>query len=616
LDKLDLLLRSVQKPARYIGNEVNSIHKNKDEVDFRMAMCFPDVYEVGMSHLGLKILYGVINEIDGMWCERVFCPHDDMEQKLKDEDMPLFALESGDPITHFDALGFTLQTEMSFTNVLNILQLGHIPLKSEDRGEDMPFVIGGGPCAYNPEPVHSFFDMFNLGEGEEMLPNLLIKIRECKKKGLSRLDTLKECAKLDGIYVPSFYDVDYNDDGTIKGRRTLVPEAKGIITKQVVKDLSAMYYPDRFIVPFCEVVHDRAMLEVFRGCTRGCRFCQAGQLYRPIREKSVEALNEQAKKLISTTGYEEMSLTSLSTSDYTKLFELIDTLNSWCEKDMISLSLPSLRVDNFSMDLMDRVQKVRKGGLTFAPEAGSQRMRDIINKNVTEEQLRNTCRIAFKGGWHTIKLYFMMGLPYETEEDVMGIGKLGYTVLEEYFKGIREGEYTKDGGVNIRLSVACFIPKPFTPFQWVGQDTKESLRKKQIALKGSVHSKKITVHYHDSDISVLEAVLARGDRRLAPVIETAFKNGCKMDNWDDHFKYDVWLDALEQHGLSKEFYANRVRDFDEILPWDFIDIGVSKAHLVREAKKSMEAATTPDCRTRCQGCGADKLCGGYCHAKG
>ncbi|MBQ3593644.1 MAG: TIGR03960 family B12-binding radical SAM protein [Clostridia bacterium] len=616
MDKLDLLLRSVQKPARYIGNEVNSIHKNKDEVDFRMAMCFPDVYEVGMSHLGLKILYGVINEIDGMWCERVFCPHDDMEQKLKDEDMPLFALESGDPITHFDALGFTLQTEMSFTNVLNILQLGHIPLRSEDRGEDMPFVIGGGPCAYNPEPVHSFFDMFNLGEGEEMLPNLLVKIRECKKKGLSRLDTLKECAKLDGIYVPSFYEVDYNDDGTIKERRTLVPEAKDIITKQVVKDLSAMYYPDRFIVPFCEVVHDRAMLEVFRGCTRGCRFCQAGQLYRPIREKSVEALNEQAKKLISTTGYEEMSLTSLSTSDYTKLFELIDTLNSWCEKDMISLSLPSLRVDNFSMDLMDRVQKVRKGGLTFAPEAGSQRMRDIINKNVTEEQLRNTCRIAFKGGWHTIKLYFMMGLPYETEEDVMGIGRLGYTVLEEYFKGIREGEYTKDGGVNIRLSVACFIPKPFTPFQWVGQDTKESLRKKQIALKGSVHSKKITVHYHDSDISVLEAVLARGDRRLAPVIETAFKNGCKMDNWDDHFKYDVWLDALEQHGLSKEFYANRVRDFDEILPWDFIDIGVSKAHLVREAKKSMEAATTPDCRTRCQGCGADKLCGGYCHAKG
>ena len=616
MDKLDLLLRSVQKPARYIGNEVNSIHKNKDEVDFRMAMCFPDVYEVGMSHLGLKILYGVINEIDGMWCERVFCPHDDMEQKLKDEDMPLFALESGDPITHFDALGFTLQTEMSFTNVLNILQLGHIPLRSEDRGEDMPFVIGGGPCAYNPEPVHSFFDMFNLGEGEEMLPNLLVKIRECKKKGLSRLDTLKECAKLDGIYVPSFYEVDYNDDGTIKERRTLVPEAKDIITKQVVKDLSAMYYPDRFIVPFCEVVHDRAMLEVFRGCTRGCRFCQAGQLYRPIREKSVEALNEQAKKLISTTGYEEMSLTSLSTSDYTKLFELIDTLNSWCEKDMISLSLPSLRVDNFSMDLMDRVQKVRKGGLTFAPEAGSQRMRDIINKNVTEEQLRNTCRIAIKGGWHTIKLYFMMGLPYETEEDVMGIGRLGYTVLEEYFKGIREGEYTKDGGVNIRLSVACFIPKPFTPFQWVGQDTKESLRKKQIALKGSVHSKKITVHYHDSDISVLEAVLARGDRRLAPVIETAFKNGCKMDNWDDHFKYDVWLDALEQHGLSKEFYANRVRDFDEILPWDFIDIGVSKAHLVREAKKSMEAATTPDCRTRCQGCGADKLCGGYCHAKG
>ncbi len=616
MEKLDLLLRSVQKPARYIGNEVNSIHKNKDEVDFRMAMCFPDVYEVGMSHLGLKILYGVINEVDGIWCERVFCPHDDMEQKLKDNDMPLFALESGDPITHFDVLGFTLQTEMSFTNVLSILELGHIPLRSEDRGEDMPFIIGGGPCAYNPEPVHSFFDIFNLGEGEEMLPNLLIKIRECKKKGLSRFETLKECAKLDGIYVPSFYEVYYNEDGTIKERRTLVPEAKDVITKQVVKDISDMYYPDKFIVPFCEVVHDRAILEVFRGCTRGCRFCQAGQLYRPIREKSVEVLNEQAKKLIRTTGYEEMSLTSLSTSDYTQLFELIDTLNSWCEKDMVSISLPSLRVDNFSMDLMDRVQKVRKGGLTFAPEAGSQRMRDIINKNVTEEQLRKTCRIAFKGGWHTIKLYFMMGLPYETEEDVMGIGKLGYTVLEEYFKGIREGEYTKDGGVNIRLSVACFIPKPFTPFQWVGQDTKENLRKKQIALKGSVHSKKIVVHYHDSDISVLEAVLARGDRKLAPVIETAFKNGCKMDNWDDHFKYDVWLDALEQHGLSKEFYANRVRDFDEILPWDFIDIGVSKTHLVREAKKSMDAATTPDCRTRCQGCGADKLCGGYCHAKG
>lgn len=616
MERLDLLLRWVQKPARYIGNEVNSVHKDKNSVDFRMAMCFPDVYEVGMSHLGLKILYGVINERENMWCERVFAPHEDMEQLLRENNIPLFALESGDPLTQFDAIGFTLQTEMSFSNVLNVLDLAGIPLRSEDRTEDMPFIIGGGPCAYNPEPVYLFFDMFNIGEGEEMLPELLECIRNCKKKGLSRIDTLKECAKMDGIYVPSFYDVEYNEDGTVKSRKPLVSEAKEVITKQVVKDLSSMYYPDRFVIPFCEVVHDRAMLEVFRGCTRGCRFCQAGQLYRPVREKSIEALDRQAKELIKNTGYEEISLTSLSTSDYTQLFDLIDTLNLWCEKEMVSLSLPSLRVDNFSTDLMDRVQKVRKGGLTFAPEAGTQRMRDIINKNVTEEQLRNTCRIAFAGGWHTIKLYFMMGLPYETQEDVMGIGQLGYAVLDEYYKGLHRGEYTKDGGINIRLSVSCFIPKPFTPFQWVSQEDKESLSKKQYALKGSVHSKKITLHYHDSDISVLEAVIARGDRRLAPVIETAFKNGCKMDNWDEFFKFDVWLDAIKQHGLTTEFYANRERSFEEILPWDFIDIGVSKAHLIREAEKSMQAATTPDCRTRCQGCGADKLCGGYCHAKG
>ncbi len=605
----------VQKPAQYIGGEVNSVYKNLSKVDYRFGFCFPDKYEVGMSHLGLKILYSALNEIPNVWCERIFCPDSDMEQILRENNLSLFSLESKSALGDFDMLGFTLQTELSFTNILNVLDLGGIPLRAKDRAEDAPIVIGGGPVAYNPEPICDFFDLFHLGEGEEMLPEIVNAAAECKKQGLSRFETLKRLSQIEGVYVPSFYEVEYNEDGTIKARRALYDFAPEIIKKRIVENLDTMHFPDKFIVPFCDIVHDRVMLEVFRGCTRGCRFCQAGNIYRPIREKSVETLNEQAKKLIASTGYDEISLTSLSTSDYTRLFPLADTLLSWCEPSMVSLSLPSLRVDNFSTELMDRVQKVRKGGLTFAPEAGTQRMRDVINKNVTEEELKRTCRMAFAGGWHAIKLYFMMGLPHEQLCDVVGIAELGKTIVDEYYEGLRIGEYTKAGGISVKLSVACFIPKPFTAFQWVAQDSMDSLREKQSLLSASVKDRKITLNYHDANVSHIEAVLARGDRRLNDVIETAFKMGAKMDNWTDSFRYDIWLKALHENGLRADFYACRERKYDENLPWDFIDVGVTKAHLIREAEKGALAATTPDCRTRCAGCGADKLCGGNCHAK-
>ncbi len=613
--KIDKFLDKVQKPAQYIGGEVNSIVKDLNNVDYRFGFCFPDKYEVGMSHLGLKILYGALNELKGVWCERVFCPDRDMEAVLYENNLSLFALESKDELAAFDMLGFTLQTELSFTNVLNVLDLGKIPLRSKDRGEDDPIVIGGGPVAYNPEPICDFFDLFNLGEGEEMLPEIVRKARECKKQGLSRFETLKSLSQIEGVYVPSFYEVTYNDDGTLKERKALYDFAPETVKKRVVENLDTMYFPDKFIVPFCDIVHDRVMLEVFRGCTRGCRFCQAGNIYRPIREKSVETLNEQARKLIESTGYDEISLTSLSTSDYTQLFPLADTLLTWCEPSMVSLSLPSLRVDNFSTELMDRVQKVRKGGLTFAPEAGTQRMRDIINKNVTEEELKKTCRLAFAGGWHAIKLYFMMGLPHEKMSDVAGIAELGKTIVDEYYDGLRAGEYTKQGGVSVKLSVACFIPKPFTAFQWAAQDSMDRLHEKQSLLSSTIKDRKITLNYHDANVSYVEAILARGDRRLNDVIETAFRKGAKMDNWTDSFRYDIWLESLKEHGLKGDFYACRERNYDELLPWDFIDVGVTKAHLIRESEKSCIEATTPDCRTRCAGCGADKLCGGNCHAK-
>ncbi|MDP4152083.1 MAG: TIGR03960 family B12-binding radical SAM protein [Bacillota bacterium] len=610
------ILFNVQKPSRYTGGELNSVVKNKEDISLRFAFCFPDVYEVGMSHLGMKIIYSLLNSRPDVWCERAFCPYEDMEEEMKKAGLPLYGLESRDSLSYFDILGFTLQTELSYTNILHMLRLSNIPLKSTDRNEDYPLIIAGGPCAYNPEPLYSFFDLFVLGEGEEVLLELADLVILSKREGWTKDKLLKEAAQIGGIYVPKFYEVDYNEDGTIKNRRVTQEGIPAVVQKRVVKDLNTMFYPESFIVPFGEIIHDRIMLEVFRGCIRGCRFCQAGNIYRPIREKSPEVLNEQAKKLISSSGYDEISLTSLSTSDYTKLEPLTDTLLDWCEQDMISLSLPSLRVDNFSTELMERAQKVRKTGLTFAPEAGTQRMRDIVNKNVTEEQLMHTCRIAFSGGWHTIKLYFMIGLPHETMEDVEGIASLAERVIDNYFEGIRLGEYRKGArGIKVTVSVSSFVPKPFTPFQWAAQDTMELLEEKQQELRSSIKNKHISLSWHERKISFLEAVFARGDRRLADVIETAYENGAKFDNWDEHLKFDVWMDALKIHGLSPEFYANRKRPYEEILPWSFIDIGVTEKHLRLEAERAEEVITTPDCRTNCRGCGANRLCGGFCDAK-
>jgi len=610
------MLLNVQKPARYTGGEVGSVVKNKDKIDVRFAFCFPDVYEVGMSHLGMKILYGLLNNEENIWCERAFCPYPDMEEEMKKLSIPLFALESRDSLSEFDILGFTLQTELSYTNILHMLALSNIPLESSERNENHPLIIAGGPCAYNPEPLHSFIDLFVIGEGEEVTLELVKLYEKCKKNGLSKLEFLKQAVKIEGIYVPQFYDVKYNEDGTIKERVKLFEDAPDVIKKRIVSDLDGAYYPDSFVVPFCDIVHDRVMLEVFRGCIRGCRFCQAGNLYRPIREKSIEVLNEQAKKLIKSTGYEEISLTSLSTSDYTELKPLTDTLLDWCESGKVSLSLPSLRVDNFSTEIMERLQKVRKGGLTFAPEAGTQRMRDIINKNVSEEQLMRTCKIAFAGGWHTIKLYFMIGLPHETVDDVKGIAKLAEQIIHTYNYGIKNGEFKKSmKGIKVTVSVSSFVPKPFTAFQWEAQDDIETIKEKQQVLREEIKSKKISLSWHESKISFLEGIFARGDRRLSRVIKRAYLNGAKFDNWDEHLKFDVWMEALDESGLSAEFYANRKRHFEEVLPWDFIDIGVTKNYLLNEAKKSEIAATTPDCRTRCSGCGANILNKGKCDAK-
>ena len=610
--EVEKILQYVQKPARYVGGELNSVIKDANKVDIRYAFCFPDIYEIGMSHLGMKILYGLVNEREDAWCERVFAPDVDMEEKMRKHNVPLFALESGDYIKDFDMIGFTLMYELCYTNVLNMLDLAGIPLFSKDRTELAPIICVGGPCACNPEPIADFVDIVFLGDGEESTNAVIDLLKECKKNGASKQEFLLKAKDITGVYVPSFYKDTYNDDGTLK---ELVPinDAPEKVKKSIVSDMNKCYYPKEFVVPFISIVHDRAVEEIFRGCIRGCRFCQAGFIYRPIREKSVETINAQSKALIESTGYDELSLCSLSTSDHSQVNEMLTSLIDWTVKDKINLSLPSLRVDNFSDELVDKLNKVRKSGLTFAPEAGTQRLRDVINKNVTEEEVIKTCTKAFDNGWTTVKLYFMMGLPTETMEDIEGIANLGMEVIHAFYNNPNRQKGT---GLQVNISCSSFIPKPFTPFQWEPEDTMESLKAKQKHLLESIPSKKIKVSYHETPTSLLEGVLARGDRRLSAVLYSAYKKGCKFDSWDEHFKFDAWMEAFEENNLDPYFYTQRRRDFSEVLPWDHLDYGISRKFLERENIKAHENETTPHCRIQCAGCGANKLNGGHCDARG
>ena len=603
----DILLK-VQKPARYIGGEQGAIIKDKNNIDVRFAFCFADSYEVGMSHLGMKILYSVANTPDWAWCERVFAPWEDMETQMRTNNIPLFALESGDKLTDFDIIGFTIPYEMCYTNILNCLDLGGIPLRSSDRKDLSPIVIAGGPCTCNPEPLADFIDIFSIGEGEELTLEIMELYRKHKKLGSDKMTFLREAAKLEGVYVPAFYEAEYNDDGTLKAfhAKENAPEK---ITKRIIKDLDNCHYPDNFVVPYLDIVHDRAVCEIYRGCIRGCRFCQAGYIYRPIREKSASVANAQAKQLCENTGYDELSLLSLSTSDYSQINELLGCMLPWTEKEKIGLQLPSLRIDNFSDELLQKVASVRKSGLTFAPEAGTQRLRDAINKNVTEKDVMDTCRVAFEGGYTSVKLYFMMGLPTETMEDIEGIANLAQKVVDLYYSLENR---PKGKGVSVSVSCATFIPKPFTPFQFEAQDDFATIEAKQKHLRDCIKTRKISVSLHNSGTSLIEAVLARGDRRLCDVVYKAWEKGCKFDGWDEYFNYEKWIEAFDECGLDPAFYANRKREYNEILPWDHIDIGVSKKFLINQDKLAHESITTPNCRQKCAGCGATKFGEGIC----
>ncbi|MEG2337578.1 MAG: TIGR03960 family B12-binding radical SAM protein [Clostridium sp.] len=606
----DEILLSVEKPARYTGGEVNMVRKNIENIKARFAMCYPDIYEVGMSHLGLKIIYHVINQREDSYCERAFAPWRDMEKVMREEEIPLFSLETKTPLKNFDFIGFTLQYEMSYTNILNMLELSGIPIRSEDRGEEFPLIVCGGPCAYNPEPLALVADFFLLGEGEDVLNDILDVYTRFKDLKKSKKEYLEEIAKIQGVYVPSFYDVVYNEDGTIKDRIPKKPEYPKVIKKRIMTNLDETVYPDKMIVPLIEVVHDRVMLETFRGCTRGCRFCQAGMIYRPIRERKTDTLIELADKLIKETGYDEISLTSLSICDYSNIQTLIMGLIEKYKEDKVGISLPSLRIDSFSVDLINEIQKVRKTGLTFAPEAGSQRMRDIINKGVDEEDLIKSVTSAFELGWSTIKLYFMIGLPFETMEDVEGIGELALKVVDAYY-GVPKEQRKK--GLKVTVSTSSLVPKPFTPFQWEPQNSREELLEKQMHLKDKIKNRHINYTWHDSPVSFLEGVVSRGDRRVCEAIIKAHELGCRFDGWAECFNYDKWMEALKLVNVDPHFYANRRRSLDEVLPWDFIDIGVTKRYLISELKKAEEAVLTRDCRLGCTGCGMTSyLEGGKC----
>ena len=609
------ILMTIEKPARYIGGEVNAVYKNKEDVDVRFVMCFPDVYEIGMSHLGIQILYDMFNRFEDVWCERVYSPWLDLDKIMREKNIPLFALESQDPIRDFDFLGITIQYEMCYTNILQVLDLAQIPLLAKDRTKEHPIVIGGGPCTYNPEPIADFFDIFYIGEGETVYRELMDVYKEWKASGEDRVEFLKRASRISGLYVPMFYEEIYKEDGTIDHREKLYDKAPDRITKEIVTDVSDTYYPMKPVVPFIKVTQDRVVLEIQRGCIRGCRFCQAGQLYRPVRERNVDVLKDYAIQMLHNTGHEEISLSSLSSSDYSKLDELLSFLMKECEERHTNISLPSLRIDAFSLDVMSKVQDVKKSSLTFAPEAGSQRLRNVINKGLTEEVILNGAHLAFEGGWTKVKLYFMLGLPTETVEDIHAIGDISNKIAAEFFETVPK-EKRKNGTVQIVTSTSFFIPKPFTPFQWARMCTKEEFLDKAYECRRGITSqlnqKRIRYNWHEADVSVMEGVFARGDRRVGKVILDAYKKGCVYDAWGEYFHMDVWEECFRENGVSIDFYTTRERQDDEIFPWDFLDCGVTKEFLLREWHNAQEENVTPNCKQKCNACGAAKFGCGIC----